>query len=1220
MTTFRGTNHDDTFNEASDTASDIFVLYKGGNDTVVAGSGDDVFKLGGAMNAGDRLDGGAGRDVVFLSGDYSAGLTLDDLTLQNIEVLRLRNGFDYKLAMADGNVAAGTFMSVDGRALGATHGLIFDGSAETDGHYLVYGGKGDDTLTGGALADKFHLEQGGNDTAHGGGGDDVFAIGRAFTAADVIDGGAGTDTLDFDGGYTGANALILGAQSGVAGIEKLSFASGHSYAVTVVNNITDGAGATLTVDASALTASDTFSLDLTGATSAGYTVAGGAGNDSIKGSNTGSTYHLEAGGNDSLTAGSGDDTIYMGASLTASDTINGGGGRGDTLILDGDYSAGLVLNATTVTKVAKFEFAAGHDYKITLDAATVASTDSFAADGSKLGATDSLAFDASAMPVIAFLTITGGAGDDVLTTGSHTVNTFDITRGGDDTINCAGARNTVNAGAAFDTGDTITASGRVTLNLDGDYSAGMTLNNVSGSIVVFNMAVGNDYNFTLGAGLAAVSVSGGDSTHSLFLDASPIGGNLSVLDYFGSSTITGGSRDDSIVIMTPAAGANILHGGGGNDTFQLNGIIGADDLVDGGAGSDTLTIAFNSTITDSNITHIDTLDLAHDLTILGDITGGEGTLTIDFLSFDGTVDLTGATTTSFVLEGKGSIDTFKFAANFTAADSISGFEGDDILELNGDYTDGLTLSGSVINALRNVHLDAGHSYDLAVSGDIVTNTYGEVFVLKVNAAALGAGDTMTLDLTAATVKGGYAVTGGAGDDTVTFGGNLAASYTFDGGAGNDTLELNGDYSAGLAFGASTLTSVETLKLDDGHSYELTTNDGNVAGGATMTIDASALTGTHTLTFDGSGETNGAFIFAFAGGFTASDSITGGAGGDTLSLNGDYSLGVTFGASTLAGVENIIVADGHTYSLATNDANVAAGATMTIDASALTGSNQLFFDGTAETDGHFAFISGVADDVINGGKLSDSFDMSRSNGAFVNGFDGNDSFTFTAAANLLADSVNGGTGTDTLVLNGDFSTQTALTAGNLASIEALQLLGGAHSYNLTFADAVTTALSVDASAAASLTFSGAGDTTTTFTITGSTGADHITGGNKGDHFTGGGGADVFAYTAAAQSTGTTYDTVTDFAAGTDTFDFTTTVTQVYSASGSLDSGSSFDNELFGLNIMHANGATELTVTGGTLAGHVFLVVDGDGNATYNAGSDYVIDITGHTGTITTGDFI
>jgi hypothetical protein len=100
----------------------------------------------------------------------------------------------------------------------------------------------------------------------------------------------------------------------------------------------------------------------------------------------------------------------------------------------------------------------------------------------------------------------------------------------------------------------------------------------------------------------------------------------------------------------------------------------------------------------------------------------------------------------------------------------------------------------------------------------------------------------------------------------------------------------------------------------------------------------------------------------------------------------------------------------------------------------------------------------------------------------------------------------------------------------------------------------------------------------------------------------------------------YDSVTEFAAGTDRFDFTTTVTGVYAASGALDSGANFDSELAGLDAMHAGGATVITVTEGTLAGHTFLMVDGDGNAVYDAGSDYVIDITGYTGTIAAGDFV
>ena len=44
-------------------------------------------------------------------------------------------------------------------------------------------------------------------------------------------------------------------------------------------------------------------------------------------------------------------------------------------------------------------------------------------------------------------------------------------------------------------------------------------------------------------------------------------------------------------------------------------------------------------------------------------------------------------------------------------------------------------------------------------------------------------------------------------------------------------------------------------------------------------------------------------------------------------------------------------------------------------------------------------------------------------------------------------------------------------------------------------------------------------------------------------------------------------------------------------------------------------------GGTLDGHLFLIVDADGNHAYTpGGTDYVIDVTGYTGTLTVSNFI
>ena len=158
----------------------------------------------------------------------------------------------------------------------------------------------------------------------------------------------------------------------------------------------------------------------------------------------------------------------------------------------------------------------------------------------------------------------------------------------------------------------------------------------------------------------------------------------------------------------------------------------------------------------------------------------------------------------------------------------------------------------------------------------------------------------------------------------------------------------------------------------------------------------------------------------------------------------------------------------------------------------------------------------------------------------------------------------------------------------------------------------------------LTFNGGAETNGQFTITGGAGADTITGGALGDTFTGGGGADTYLYTAAGQSTSTHYDTITDFAAGTDKIDLPFTVAGFAGTENHSVSVASFDQDLLaaggGDDNLHPFYARIVHASGGDLIGHDFLVVDANGNAQYDAGTDYVIDITGHTGTVTAGDFI
>ena len=58
--------------------------------------------------------------------------------------------------------------------------------------------------------------------------------------------------------------------------------------------------------------------------------------------------------------------------------------------------------------------------------------------------------------------------------------------------------------------------------------------------------------------------------------------------------------------------------------------------------------------------------------------------------------------------------------------------------------------------------------------------------------------------------------------------------------------------------------------------------------------------------------------------------------------------------------------GFNYALTEDDGNVAAGETLTVNASVLGAANTAKFIGTAESDGKFVFLGGAGDDVFKGG--------------------------------------------------------------------------------------------------------------------------------------------------------------------------------------------------------------------------------------------------------------
>ncbi|MEA3002626.1 MAG: hypothetical protein QOH81_1414, partial [Sphingomonadales bacterium] len=279
-------------------------LEDGGNDTAKGLGGNDVFLFGATMTSADKVDGGTGRDQIAIQGDYwTAPLTLG-ANVVNTESLAIlpgsdtrfgdpgTNSYDYNVTMVDANVAAGVQFIVDANRLRAGEDFTFDGSAERDGSFFIYGGGGTDNLTGGLGNDAFYFGEGGQ-----------------FGASDHVDGGpGGTDQLGLRGNYT----IVFGATQ-LVGIENIGMVSALDTRFGPLGNnnnydltMNDGnvvAGQQMTVDAAALRSTETLTFNGSAERDGSFRIFGGAGNDRITGSL----------GNDILVGGRGADMLDGGA-------------------------------------------------------------------------------------------------------------------------------------------------------------------------------------------------------------------------------------------------------------------------------------------------------------------------------------------------------------------------------------------------------------------------------------------------------------------------------------------------------------------------------------------------------------------------------------------------------------------------------------------------------------------------------------------------------------------------------------------------------------------------------------------------------------------------------------------------------------------------------------------------------------------------------------------
>lgn len=639
--------------------------------------------------------------------------------------------------------------------------------------------------------------------------------------------------------------------------------------------------------------------------------------------------------------------------------------------------------------------------------------------------------------------------------------------------------------------------------------------NVVGALTAFNDSL------SAVSGIEILSLSGTGNSLSLGANAKAagltavLGGNggstLAELASFGNQTFTlaGGSSTDLISVdLQSQFLTDSIAGGAGNDTLQLRGTVsGLNDAFGKVSGIELLTLggAANSV----------TLNSAAQTAGIATVLGGNSKNTLAAgSSFTNPLTLAGGTDT----------DLFSLATQAQLlTDSVIGGIGTDTLQVLGPVS-GLNDSFTGIGGIEVLNLSGtANSASLganAQSAGILTLLGGN----SGNSFTQLATDTLSLYLA-----------GGAGSDLFVAANQSQFNVdTIVGGLGRDTLQITSLTSAVNDSSFANVSGVEVISL--GATSNTLTADAVAqvagvsavlggSGGNTLTQTAAF---TNPLTLAGGAGTDSITVTTQAQ-FLA-DSIAGGAGNDTLLISGPVMLNDSF--SRVSGIEALLMPG-------TGSAISLGGAALTTGINTVVGSA----GGASLTE-----LGGYGNNALT-----------------LTGGAGNDYFTVGTVAQLTADSITGGGGTDTIqitaanavIVDTSFARATGLKAlvlngastavlGTNAQTNGIATVVGGTASNTLSAAAYTT-LSVRLNNGASTVASGLyGGAAADFLI-GGTVADTLQGwtgqaslNSASDTMTGGSGADLFvlgnnitgstnnAYGKGGSDTSSAF--ITDFAAG------------------------------------------------------------------------------------------
>lgn len=585
-----------------------------------------------------------------------------------------------------------------------------------------------------------------------------------------------------------------------------------------------------------------------------------------------------------------------------------------------EVAADKASGAIDLTKVAVAEESTGHELNI-----TNVKNSSIKLNNDSLGNSDDAA-NTDATKV----TITGTAGNDVITLESGKVTSLDSNEGNDKvTIGSAASVNTLslNNGA-----NTVTVAGKVNALTAG---AGDDNVNVSGEVTRLTTGTGND-TISVSGKVKTIEAGEGDDKISVTagevdtLNAGAGADTISVAAGARVKDLDAGDGDDIIAITAGAVIKN-LNGGGGNNTLKLeNGVV--DLSTTKLTNVQTITgrgKIQSSDITSKNITlGSEKLNAWNEGTGEYDITEleikGKGTATADNINLSNLKIAAGSTghklnITNFK-QGTLTLNNKNLgndSADDTAVDAttvtVTGTESNDEITISqGKVKSVETGKGAdkvVISSGANVAtLSTGEGKDnIDISGTVGTIDTGDGddgIVLqsgaKVDTIDTGAGNDNIEVQSGATVS---TINLGAGDDTITLKSGAGTGLTINGGDGKDTLTLDGSSSEVDFTKITKISGIEVLNISaTASSSGAKISYDSIKDNLNLTIDSTSGSGTLTIDTGSNTDINLASFKAGSqglksGGITINDINA----GDTVKLNKTGGLTETIKLKSATGI-------------------------------------------------------------------------------------------------------------------------------------------------------------------------------------------------------------------------------------------------------------------------------------------------------------------------------